>query len=534
MRADLYIRVSTDEQAEKGYSQRDQEERLRKYCAYKNIQIRDVIYEDFSAKTFQRPAWKKILESYRSKRGQVQQILFTKWDRFSRNAADAFQMINLLRKLGVEPCAIEQPLDLDIPENKIMLGIYLTSPEVENDRRAINVRNGMRRAVKEGRYMNGAPIGYINRTTPEGKKYIAVDPPKAEIIKWAFETIVNRQLHIEEVYRLAKEKGLSCGKNHFWNVLRNPAYYGKIFLRGYKDEPDCIVKGNHDPIISEKLFIDVQDRLNGGKRVRKTSEETPERFFLRGYLECPRCRKSLTASSSKGRSSYSHYYHCNSKCGIRFKALEVNEKFNSELKKFIPKPGMADIYAEVVNDLFKKNSSSNNIEIQKLNTRVSELQDQINKARGKFIIDEIDKTDYHEVRKGCETEIERLEAEIFELSKKRINISNQIRKAIHNLSNLNEIFENGTVSNRRKVVGSIFPEKLVFEGLNFRTTKVNEAVQLIFNMGEGFGEKKSGQTDEKIDLSTWVIRIGFEPMTYCLEGSCSIQLSYRTSFGGAK
>ena len=25
-----------------------------------------------------------------------------------------------------------------------------------------------------------------------------------------------------------------------------------------------------------------------------------------------------------------------------------------------------------------------------------------------------------------------------------------------------------------------------------------------------------------------VIRIGFEPMTYCLEGSCSIQLSYRT------
>ena len=32
MKADLYIRVSTDEQADKGYSQRDQDDRLRKYC----------------------------------------------------------------------------------------------------------------------------------------------------------------------------------------------------------------------------------------------------------------------------------------------------------------------------------------------------------------------------------------------------------------------------------------------------------------------------------------------------------------------
>ncbi len=31
-----------------------------------------------------------------------------------------------------------------------------------------------------------------------------------------------------------------------------------------------------------------------------------------------------------------------------------------------------------------------------------------------------------------------------------------------------------------------------------------------------------------------VIRIGFEPMTYCLEGSCSIQLSYRTIKYGYK
>lgn len=77
-------------------------------------------------------------------------LLFTKWDRFSRNAGDTYQTINQLRIFGVEPGAIEQPLDLTIPENKIMLAFYLAAPEVENTRRALNVFHGMRRAKKEG------------------------------------------------------------------------------------------------------------------------------------------------------------------------------------------------------------------------------------------------------------------------------------------------------------------------------------------------------------------------------------------------
>jgi site-specific DNA recombinase len=54
----LYIRVSTDEQAIKGYSQRYQKDHLEKYCLSNTIDVQDVIYEDYSAKTFDRPAWK--------------------------------------------------------------------------------------------------------------------------------------------------------------------------------------------------------------------------------------------------------------------------------------------------------------------------------------------------------------------------------------------------------------------------------------------------------------------------------------------
>lgn len=149
--ADLYIRVSTDEQVDKGYSQRDQHERLERYCNQNQITIGQVIFEDHSAKNFNRLEWTKYINHIKKRSLKSNLVLFTKWDRFSRNAGDAYQMIKLLLGNNISPQAIEQPLDMSIPENKMMLAIYLAAPEVENDRRALNTFYGMRRAQKEGR-----------------------------------------------------------------------------------------------------------------------------------------------------------------------------------------------------------------------------------------------------------------------------------------------------------------------------------------------------------------------------------------------
>lgn len=229
---DLYIRVSTDEQAEKGYSQRNQEEVLRRYCEFNTIKVRRVIYEDHSAKTFNRPEWQKLLILLKKQKLNEKSdlILFTKWDRFSRNAPEAYAMINLLRKFGVEPQAVEQPLDHTIPESKIMLAFYLASPEVENDRRALNVFNGMRRARKEGRWMGTAPVGYTNKTAEDGRKYIALQEPSAGIMRWVFEEIATGRFNTEQIWKLALKKGLKCSKNNFWVAIRNPIYMGKIAI----------------------------------------------------------------------------------------------------------------------------------------------------------------------------------------------------------------------------------------------------------------------------------------------------------------
>src|SRR5450631_851212 len=197
--ADLYIRVSTDEQADKGYSQRSQEELLRRYCNINNVSVRQVIFEDHSAKTFNRPQWKRYLLDLKRHKGKADLVLFIKWDRFSRNAGDAYQMISMLRKLGAEPQAIEQPLDLSVPENKMMLAFYLAAPEVENDRRTLNVIYGMRRAKKEGRWMGRAPIGYINKISEDGRKFILPKEPESSIMRWVFNTLVSRQYTVEQV-----------------------------------------------------------------------------------------------------------------------------------------------------------------------------------------------------------------------------------------------------------------------------------------------------------------------------------------------
>ena len=87
-------------------------------------------------------------------------ILFIKWDRFSRNIEFAYQMIGILRGINVQPMAIVQPIDFKIPESTVMLAVYLAVPESENTRRALNTLTGMRWAIKKIGFRPGLNLFY--------------------------------------------------------------------------------------------------------------------------------------------------------------------------------------------------------------------------------------------------------------------------------------------------------------------------------------------------------------------------------------
>lgn len=104
----LYVRVSTDEQKRKGYSLPEQEDRLLKYCKYYDIEVKGIYREDYSAKNFNRPEWNQLFSEIKKKPlGEDKNILFIKWDRFSRNVEYAYEMIGKLRKYKTTAKAID-------------------------------------------------------------------------------------------------------------------------------------------------------------------------------------------------------------------------------------------------------------------------------------------------------------------------------------------------------------------------------------------------------------------------------------------
>ena len=524
----LYVRVSTDEQAGRGYSLRDQEQKLINYCQTNNLNILETFREDYSAKTFKRPEFKKLLDYCKKNKKEVHQLIFLKWDRFSRNTGESYQMISTFNELAIEVNAIEQPLDLSIPEQGLMLAVYLSIPQVENHRRSLNVISGMRRAFKEGRYVGSAPKGYENGKD-SAKKPLLVPGNDAKLIQEAFELISTGLYNQIEVMNKLKKKGLKISKTPFSNLLRNPIYYGGVPIKAYKDEKECVVAGIHEPLITKALFDVVQNVLNNRRGKHHTNhKKVNENFPLKGFLMCPKCNNPLTGSTSRGRSKYYSYYHCISPCNSRYHLEDANFWFKDYLKTLSLDTPTKVVFEEVIkkalyNEREKKQLGAKHYEnLKNIESKIERLQDI-------YIDGDIDKDEYQIAK----TRYENIQTELKEKETEAINekgVLELYKKAIDKVENIENQYTKGDIESKRRIIGSIFPNNFQFENKKVRTADVNPAFIEISSIHGAFQGFKKKDKPKKIDLSHTVSAEGFEPSTACLEGRCSIQLSYAPIF----
>jgi hypothetical protein len=421
-------------------------------------------------------------------------------------------MIRELQKIGVIPLAIEQPLDLSIPENKMMLAFYLTAPEIENDRRSMNVINGMRRAMKEGRWMSAAPKGYSNKRD-ENNRPIIVPNDDAKYIQKAFTELANGVKPADHIRRELNKGGLDCGRNNFNKMIKNPVYCGKIRIKARGAEEEMIAEGIHEPIVSEDLYYLVQNVLNGRAKKMKHPKvhKVNDTFPLRGYLECPRCGSKLTASSSKGNGGRYAYYHCSHVCKERVKADDLNNSILKLLQVYTFRSEIKDLFKKVVLNSINGSFKDANTRLQQIVTEIDKTQNRLESLQDKYIDNEIKMDEYNKLKAKYLANIDRLTKDKTEMNIMTNDISAQLEFCMDIMENLSGFYEKADTEGKQRIIGSIFTGNLIYSENKVRTTKVNEVVSLLINTSEAFEKMKKGQPHKKMKLSSMVVRRGIEP-----------------------
>lgn len=433
----LYTRVSTEEQSIKGNSLKIQQDILRQYCQIRNIIIEGEFIEEYSAKTFKRPQWKKLMAAIDNSKLRPNLVLFTRWDRFSRNTGEAYYVIKCLKSFKVNAQAIEQPLDLSIPENKMMLAFYLAIPEVENDRRGLNISNGIRKAKECGKWVGPAPLGYKNHTYSDASKAIVQKEPEASIIRQVFMRLAAGGCTVSFLYKEAVEQGLKCSKSHFWNIIKNPVYAGKIRSQ-LPNKESFITYGRHIGIVSEEVFNKVQSFFSEEIQVYNIGFRTELPF--RGYMKCPICGNNLTGSGSRGRKLRYFYYHCTRKCQYRIRASSAFNWFLERLSKL----KLSGIYFIQYRDTLKSVIENRHRDLQMQELKASRSMDiffnRSEKAKELMLSQEISFESYCDIKKDCEDKIDALSSVVNFCSKKIYDVVSNADRVAKEIFRMHDLF----------------------------------------------------------------------------------------------
>jgi site-specific DNA recombinase len=177
----------------------------------------------------------------------------------------------------------------------------------------------------------------------------------------------------------------------------------------------------------------------------------------------------------------------------------------------MPKPRMTEVYKAVIQDEFRTKTKAQREDVKQVKVALEKANGELANARKLILSGDIDPSEYRLIKTDYEKKITGLESKLMELSKESSNIEPLLDKAIATLSSLDKLYEKANNQTKREIIGSIFPEKLVFDGLHYRTARLNEAVSLIYSMDKAFSENKNGQNHQNLELSSLVTRPGFEP-----------------------
>lgn len=502
----IYCRVSSDEQAE-GTSLDVQEERLMAHCERKGYNVIDIPHrEDASAKTFtKRPVIQGIIKYIRAHKGQVDKLLVLRWNRYSRDLFSACANMDTLRMYGVEVNSIEEPLDYSSASWATQLGLYIGMAQGDNISRSKATIDGIRGTLKKGKCANKAPRGYKNVRISKHNSHVEIDEAKAGIIRTAFKEVAKG---IETPNRIRKRICPQISETSFYELLRNVFYIGKIRVPAYKDEKEQIVEGIHEPLIDEETFYKVQEVIDGKrKKSPKLCKAINPDLYLRKYLICPICGHSLTGSTSKGNGGQYTYYHCaNNGKHLRKSADEVNRGVAHYLGSLKPNETVLNLYKEVLQDLRGENEKEVIRKVEALKKEIENMEEKLSAIDDKLTQSTISEETHERISKRLIEKMKEVKQQIVIFTEGRKGTGEKIDYSLNLISNLTKIMMDAPVSVRCKLLGSIFYDKIEYDGKNYRTNSYNAVVDLIYRETKGLRGAEKTKVEESCDSSASVPR----------------------------
>ena len=79
-----------------------------------------------------------------------------------------------------------------------------------------------------------------------------------------------------------------------------------------------------------------------------------------------------------------------------------------------------------------------------------------------------------------------------------------VENAFHHLENFKQTYINSPLAHKQKLISSIFPEKIEFDGKKCRTIRINDFLRYILQIDKELPENKKGQISKNMSLSRLV------------------------------
>jgi len=478
----VYVRVSSKEQLE-GSSLEVQQKICSDYASRNELEVVKLFIEKGeSAKTADRTELKLLLDYVGKSHKNLYGVLIPKIDRLARNALDHATIKVFFNRYGLRLISASENLE-DTPVGRLMETQLSGFAQFDNEIRTERSVGGMIAAVKAGRYVWGAGIGYIN-TGGRGTSNLAHDDPKTvRLVRKCWEYIDTGYTQ-EEARKAITSDGLRgkngkpISKSHFPIMLRNKKYMGIIEKFGLT----VVGTGTFKPIVEPELFLRVQDKLDGKAKNIPIYKKDNEDFPIRGLIVCSQCGKKLTASWSRGNGGKYPFYRCilcpkknycrddrNTREGFK-EGLE--NKFIKFLRHHCYKPELKEALIIAIQANLEHRNENNKKRVTDIEHELLKLKAKEKQIAEKNFMGVISDTLAKDMLRETDEKVSMLTLELTSYKENQDDVMKIVRHSISVLEDISGVWIRADLEIKKRFQKFLFPHGLSFDGLKFGTIQL--------------------------------------------------------------